>query len=73
MTSESNEFPILYLVYWDRRRIGDGGGRMLAEYHFKIARQIADAIGAIHLFVTSNKKLSFNLGANRARGRLKCL
>jgi hypothetical protein len=73
MASESNEFPILDLVYWDRLGIGGGGGRMLAKYRFEIGFKIADAIGAVKGFIPSNKKLGFNLIAYWARGRLKGL
>jgi hypothetical protein len=47
MASESNKLAILDFVYWYRRGIGGGGGRMLAKYRFEIAFKIPHAVGAV--------------------------
>ena len=76
VTSESTKRSIFDLVYWDRSRIGGGGGRMLSKNRLEICFKIADAVGAIEGLITSNKKLRFDFRANRARGRrhsLRCL
>ena len=73
VASETNKFAILDFVYWDRHGIGDGGWRMVSKNRLEIGFEIPHAIGAIEGLITSDKKLRFNLGANRARGRLKGL